>query len=80
LGGVINWSLAHHLAEGRDVIDQLMDPALRAAMPPDQLARLTGAIAESLTTVYGVVVIFALLALGLAFLVPAGERTPQQER
>jgi len=80
LGGVINWSLVHHLAEGRDAIDQLMDPALRAAMPQAQLARLSSAIADSLTTVYGVVVIFALLALGLAFLVPAGERTPQQER
>lgn len=80
LGGVINWSLARHLAEGRDAIDQLMDPATRAAMPAAQLARLTSAIADSLTTVYGVVVIFALLALGLAFLVPAGERTPQQER
>lgn len=79
LGGVINWSLAHHLAQGRDAIDQLMDPTLRAAMPPAQLARLSSTIADSLTTVYGVVVIFALLALGLAFLVPAGERTPQHE-
>jgi EmrB/QacA subfamily drug resistance transporter len=79
LGGVINWSLAHRVPQGRDAIDQLMDPNLRAAMAPDELARLSSAIADSLTTVYGVVVIFALIALGSAFLVPAGHRTPQHE-
>ena len=76
LGGVMNWSLAHRVPEGRDAIDHLMDPVLRAAMPADALARLSSAIAESLTMVYGAVVIFALIALGLAFLVPAGQRTP----
>jgi EmrB/QacA subfamily drug resistance transporter len=79
LGGVINWSLAQRVPQGRDAIDQLMDPSLRAAMAPDELARLSNAIADSLTTVYGVVVIFALIALGFAFLVPAGERTPRHE-
>ena len=79
LGGVINWILAHRVPQGRDAIDQLMDPALRAAMAPDALARLSGTIADALTIVYGVVVIFALIALGLAFLVPAGQRTPQHE-
>ncbi len=79
LGGVINWSLAQRVPQGREAIDQLMDPTLRAAMAPDELAHLTAAIADSLTTVYGVVVIFALIALGSAFLVPAGQRTPQRE-
>jgi EmrB/QacA subfamily drug resistance transporter len=79
LGGVSNWSLARSVPEGREAIDQLMDPGLRAAMAPDQLAHLSEAIAQSLTTVYMVVVVFALIALALAFLVPAGQRTPQQE-
>jgi MFS family permease len=79
LGGVINWSLARHIPEGREAIDQLMDPVSRAAMAPDQLARLSSAIAASLTTVYIVVVGFAVIALALAFLVPAGHRTPQQD-
>ncbi len=79
LGGVINWSLAARIPEGREAIDQLMDPAARAAMAPDQLARLSDAIGASLTTVYWVVLGFAVIALALAFLVPAGQRTPQQE-
>ncbi len=77
LGGVINWSLAHRVPEGRDAIDQLMDPALRAAMAPDQLASLSSAIAGALTTVYVGVAVFAVIALATAFLVPAGQRTPQ---
>lgn len=79
LGGVINWSLAHRVPEGRDAIDQLMDPTLRAAMAPDELARLSGAIAAALTTVYVVVLVLAIIALALAFLVPAGHRTPHHE-
>jgi EmrB/QacA subfamily drug resistance transporter len=78
LGGVSNWSLARRLPEGRDAIDRLMDPVSRAAMAPDQLERLSDAIAASLTTVYMVVVGFAALALALAFLVPAGQRTPRE--
>jgi EmrB/QacA subfamily drug resistance transporter len=75
LGGVINWALAQRIPEGRDAIDQLMDPALRAAMAPEALARLSAAIASSLTTVYAVVAILAVISCALCFLVPAGERT-----
>jgi MFS family permease len=79
LGGVINWSLLRRAPQGRDAIEQLMDPILRAAMAPEELARLSSVIAESLTTVYVVVLIFAVIALALAFLVPAGQRTPQHD-
>ena len=79
LGGVINWSLAHRIPEGHDAIDRLMDPVQRAAMAPDQLTRLSDAIAASLTTVYIVLVGFSVVALALAFLVPAGQRTPQSD-
>jgi EmrB/QacA subfamily drug resistance transporter len=79
LGGVNNWSLARRIPEGREAIDRLMDPSTRAGIEPGELARLTHAIAASLTTVYWVVVIFAVISLALAFLVPAGERTPQHE-
>ena len=78
LGGVINWALAQRIPEGRDAIDQLMDPALRAAMAPAELARLSDAIAGSLTTVYIAVAVMAAMALALCFLVPAGQRTQQQ--
>jgi hypothetical protein len=77
LGGVINWALAQRIAEGRDAIDQLMDPDLRAAMAPAELARLSQAIASSLTTVYVVVLVLAVIAFLLCFLVPAGQRTQQ---
>ncbi len=77
LGGVMNWQLAIRLPEGRDAIDQLMDPDLRAAMAPAELLRLTDAIGASLTVVYGVVVVFAVISLALAFIVPAGHKTPQ---
>ena len=62
-------------AAGRDAIDQLMDPAMRAAMAPADLARLSQAIASSLTTVYVVVLVLAVVAFLLCFLVPAGQRT-----
>jgi EmrB/QacA subfamily drug resistance transporter len=75
LGGVINWALAQRIPEGRDAIDQLMDPVQRAAMAPDTLARLSTAIASSLTTVYIVVLILAVISCALCFLVPAGQRT-----
>jgi EmrB/QacA subfamily drug resistance transporter len=75
LGGVINWQLAQRIPEGRDAIDQLMDPALRAAMVPDTLSRLSAAIASSLTTVYIVVLILAVISCAVCFLIPAGERT-----
>ncbi len=79
LGGVINWSLARRILEGREAIDRLMDPVQRAGLPAADLARLTDAIAASLTTVYAVVVLFTVLALALAFLIPAGQRTPEHE-
>ena len=75
LGGVINWALTQRIPEGRDAIDQLMDPVQRAAMAPETLARLSTAIASSLTTVYVVVLILAVISCALCFLVPAGQRT-----
>ena len=75
LGGVINWALTRRIPEGRDAIDRLMDPAQRAAMAPDTLERLSTAIASSLTTVYAVVLILAVISCALCFLVPAGQRT-----
>lgn len=79
LGGVMNWNLVRRIPEGSEAINQLMDPSQRSRMPPVELARLTHAIAASLTDVYMVVVVFALIGLGLAFLVPAGQRTPRHE-
>jgi MFS family permease len=75
LGGVINWDLARRIPEGRDAIDQLMDPGTRAAMAPVELARLSQAIASSLTVVYVAVLVLSVMALLLCFLVPAGQRT-----
>ncbi len=77
LGGVINWALLQRLPEGNDAIDQLMDPVQRAAMAPASLARLSDAIAASLTEVYVVVAVLAVISLALCFLVPAGQRTQQ---
>ncbi|HLI21186.1 MAG TPA: MDR family MFS transporter [Stellaceae bacterium] len=77
LGGVINWALARRIPEGRDAIDQLMDPGARAAMPPATLTRLSEAIAASLTEVYVVVAVLAVISFALCFLVPAGQRTQQ---
>ena len=67
LGGVINWALTQRIPEGRDAIDQLMDPVQRAAMAPDTLTRLSAAIASSLTTVYVVVLILAVISCTLCF-------------
>jgi tetrahydromethanopterin S-methyltransferase subunit B len=57
-----------------DVLRALVNPHLRAAMPADELLRLTGILSSAM---HGVFVLSAILALGaliVAALVPADRR------
>jgi Na+/melibiose symporter-like transporter len=75
-GGVLNAGLnAGRNGPGvHDVLRALVNPHLRAAMPADELLRLTGILSSAM---HGVFVLSAILALGaliVAALVPADRR------
>jgi MFS family permease len=71
-GGVLNAGLKQ--ARGHDVLRELVNPKLRAALPTDELVRLTNLLSDAL---YGVFVLGVILAVGVlivALLVPRDER------
>ncbi len=49
-----------------------LEPGLRAALPPADLARLTGALLDGLHAVYVVIAALALASVGVALLFPGG--------
>lgn len=75
LGGVLNASLAGRIPGADVAIDRLMSPALRRAMPAVELDSLTTAMEAALGNVFLVTLSCALLALAVAFLLPAGHGT-----
>ena len=75
-GGVINSGVGSVLGGGR-LIDRLMDPSQRHTLAPAEIARLTAIIADALHQVYLLVGVTALIALLLAFRMPAG-RSPSR--
>ncbi len=71
-GGVLNTVLAARIGAADAMIDRLMTPALRAALPPTELARLDAALAAGLHDVFIATGAFSLLALLLALRLPRG--------
>ncbi|HYM01372.1 MAG TPA: MDR family MFS transporter [Stellaceae bacterium] len=69
-GGILNIGLSRRLPGAGDVVERLMEPVQRLRLAPDALARLSGAVAQALHEVYLVAVVLAVVALGLAWLVP----------
>jgi hypothetical protein len=75
-GGVLNAGLStvHNGAGAHDVLRDLVNPHIRAAMPADELLRLTGMLSGAL---HGVFLLGVLLSLGVtivAVLVPPDRR------
>ena len=71
-GGVLNAGLTH--AGVHDVLRDLVNPHLRAAMSADDLLRLTGLLSDAL---HGVFILGVILSVGVvivAVLVPRGRR------
>ncbi|MGH7089644.1 MAG: MDR family MFS transporter, partial [Stellaceae bacterium] len=68
-GGTINAELAKHGA-GADMVDRIMNPALRRAIPEDTLGTLASAISTGLNHVYWITLGLAFAVMATAFLLP----------
>jgi EmrB/QacA subfamily drug resistance transporter len=68
-GGTINAELASRGASG-DIVDRIMDPALRKTIAAAEIAPLTEAIAHGLHHVYVITSALCLLVLATAVLLP----------
>jgi EmrB/QacA subfamily drug resistance transporter len=71
-GGILNAALAGHLAAGGNLVDRIMEPALRATLSPASLAALMGDFDRGLHAVYLINLVLALVMLACAFTLPAG--------
>jgi MFS family permease len=71
-GGVLNAGLSR--AGKQDVLRELVNPRLRAALPADELARLTTMLSHALHGVFVLGVILALGVLAVAWLMPGDRR------
>jgi hypothetical protein len=70
-GAVLNIGLHQRAPEAGDLINRLLDPALRRSLGSAELARLGEAIASSLNLVYIIAALAALITLALAWSLPA---------
>jgi EmrB/QacA subfamily drug resistance transporter len=70
-GGTINAALAKEGA-GADIVDRIMDPALRQTLSAATIAPLTRAIAAGLHDVYLITAFLALGVLATALMLPRG--------
>jgi hypothetical protein len=68
-GGTMNAELAKYGA-GADIVDRIMNPALRSAIPGDMIGTLAGAIATGLNHVYWITLALALAVMMTALLMP----------
>ncbi len=73
-GGVLNVGLAAAGPAAHDAVRDLVEPALRAAVPAAELARLTGALAQALHGVFVLTAGIAAAALLIVLLVPGRAR------
>ena len=76
-GGVLNAGLAAAGPAAHDAVRDLVEPALRIALPMAELARLTGALAEALHGVFALAFGIAAITLLGVFLVPWRARLPR---
>ncbi len=61
-----------------DAVRDLVEPALRTALPLAELARLTDALAHALHNVFLLAAVIAVAALLIILLVPCQARLPQE--
>ena len=71
-GAVFNSVLFGAGAESGEVVNRLMEPALRLGLEAAEIARLTDEIARALHAVYLIALAVSALSLLLASLLPAG--------
>jgi EmrB/QacA subfamily drug resistance transporter len=71
-GGIVNAALAGAGPDANVLVDRLMQPELRHSLGADELGTLTATVAAALHDVYVLMAATALVALALAFALPAG--------
>jgi EmrB/QacA subfamily drug resistance transporter len=70
-GAVLNLTLLHQAPEAVQMVDQLLDPAQRSALPAAELTRLTEVVALGLHNTYVLAGVLSVIALMLALMLPA---------
>ena len=70
-GAVLNATMLHLDPGAAHAVERLLDPSVRSAMAPAELAHLTGVMAQSLRNAYLVATGFAILTLLIASRLPA---------
>lgn len=70
MGAVLNLSLATTLPGVSDPVETMLDPALREKLPAPALQTLSAGVTDSLSNVFWVTLVFALVAAATAGLVP----------
>jgi EmrB/QacA subfamily drug resistance transporter len=70
-GAVLNATIMHMDPDAARAIDRIMDPATRAALPPDEVAHLADIVTSGLHNAWLLAGLFSLFALLLACLMPA---------
>lgn len=71
-GAILNLGVARLAPGAGDAIGKLLEPARRANLNAETVARLSAAIAGSLHEVYVIAGVLAVLALAMTILLPAG--------
>jgi len=70
LGAILNFGIARQAPEAGEALGKLLDPARRASLGADTVARPSAAIAGALHQVYIIAGAFAVLALVMTMLLP----------
>ena len=79
-GAILNFGVARHAPQASDVMGGLFDPARRASLGADTVARLSEAIAGALHQVYVIAGTLAVLTLIATMLLPARLGPTQSSR
>jgi MFS family permease len=69
-GAILNFGVAHLVADSDQALNQLLEPSRRASISTEALPRLIDAITASLHTVYIIAGVLAVLALAATLLIP----------
>lgn len=73
-GGILNAGLAGHIQAGGDLVNRILEPTLRAAIPAAEIAPIMAAFDHALHHVYLINLVLAVLVLITVAAVPAGQR------
>jgi anaerobic C4-dicarboxylate transporter len=74
-GAILNFGIARELTGDPDILNRMMEPALRRTIGTAQLAELTHAIAASLHIVYLIAAAIAVVAFLISLRLPRNQNT-----